>query len=201
MIKALIFDLGNTLIPFDFRRGYAAMEQRCPYRMPEIRERIGATDLVTRLESGQIEPRPFVQELCRILDMQMSYEEFRDVWCSVFFPETLVAESWLEALAKRYPLVLLSNTNAMHFEMLEAQYPLLRLFEHRVLSNQVGAMKPSPIIYETAIAKAGCTAGECFFTDDIPAYVEAARQNGIDAVQFVSQDQLERDLRARSVEW
>ncbi len=201
MIKALIFDLGNTVVPFDFSRGYAAMEQRCRYRMPEIRKRLGATDLVIRFESGQIEPQPFVEELCRVLDLTMTYEEFREVWCSVFFPETLITESWLAALGQRYPLVLLSNTNAMHFEMLDRQYPILRLFKHRVLSNEVGAMKPSPIIYEAAIAKAGCKAEECFFTDDVAAYIQAARENGIDAVQFLSQDQLEKDLRARGVEW
>ncbi len=201
MLKALIFDLGNTLIPFDFKRGYAAMEQLCPYRTDEIRQRLGATDLVLRFESGQIQPRPFVEELCRILDLKMSYEQFRDIWFSVFMPGSLVEEAWLDRLAERYRLVLLSNTNAIHFEMLEANYPILEKFHHRVLSHEVGAMKPSPVIYETAIAKAGCRPAECFFTDDIAAYVEGARQNGIDAVQFINQEQLQRDLRARGVEW
>lgn len=201
MIKALIFDLGKTIVPFDFKRGYAAMEQRCPYPAAEIPKRIGATDLVIRFESGQIEPRPFVDELCGILDLKMTYEEFREIWFSIFLPETLISESLLAALGRHYPLVLLSNTNAIHFEMLEANYPILRLFQRRVLSHEVGAMKPSPIIYEEAIRQAGCRPAECFFTDDVPAYVEGACLCGMDAVQFHDQDTLERDLRARGVEW
>lgn len=201
MIKALIFDLGKTIVPFDFKRGYAAMEQRCPYPAAEIPKRIGATDLVIRFESGKVEPEAFVEELCQILDLQMSYEEFRGIWFSIFLPETLIEESWLAALGQRYPLVLLSNTNAIHFEMLEANYPILQLFQRRVLSHEVGAMKPSPIIYEAAIAKAGCRPGECFFTDDVAAYVEGACRCGMDAVQFHNQQILKRDLRARGVEW
>ena len=62
-------------------------------------------------------------------------------------------------------------------------------------------MKPSPIIYDTAIEKAGCRPGECFFTDDVAAYVEGACLCGIDAVRFQSQQQVERELRARGVTW
>jgi glucose-1-phosphatase len=65
----------------------------------------------------------------------------------------------------------------------------------------VGAMKPSPKIYQAAIEAAQCAPEECFFTDDIPAYVEAAREHGIDAVQFQSCEQIQRELRTRGVEW
>jgi FMN phosphatase YigB (HAD superfamily) len=41
--------------------------------------------------------------------------------------------------------------------------------------------------------------GECFFTDDIPDYVEGARRMGIDAVQFESHEQIVGELRARGV--
>lgn len=201
MIKAIVFDLGNTIVPFDFKRGYAAMERSCPHAAADIPKRIGSTDLVIRFESGKVEPRPFVEELCRILDLPISYEEFRELWFSIFLPGTLVSDELLAALGNRYRLVLLSNTNALHFEMLKEHYPIIERFEHRVLSYEVGAIKPSPIIYEAAIDKAGCSPGECIFTDDIAAYVEGAKQCGMQAVQFQGQEQLERDLRARGVRW
>jgi putative hydrolase of the HAD superfamily len=60
-------------------------------------------------------------------------------------------------------------------------------------------MKPQPEIYRAAIEAARCRAGECFFTDDILEYVEGARQLGIDAVQFESREQIERELHARGL--
>jgi FMN phosphatase YigB (HAD superfamily) len=48
---------------------------------------------------------------------------------------------------------------------------------------------------------AGCRAEECFYTDDIPAYTEAARRMGIDAVTFASRMQLEGEMRGRGIAW
>jgi HAD superfamily hydrolase (TIGR01509 family) len=107
----------------------------------------------------------------------------------------------LQDIARKYRLVLLSNTNAIHFEMVRKNYPLLRHFHSLVLSHEVGALKPSPLIFRRAIEAAGCRPEECFFTDDIPAYVEAARAHGLDAVRFESAAQIEAELRKRGVEW
>ncbi len=98
-------------------------------------------------------------------------------------------------------MLVLSNTNAIHFPMVAKLYPILQHFDHYVLSYEVGAMKPSPQIYQEALRHAQCKPEECFFTDDIPAYVEAARREGIDAVQFQSAEQIERELRSRGVQW
>ena len=108
----------------------------------------------------------------------------------------------LEGLAARYRLVLLSNTNAIHFDSIRSGYaPLLRHFHQLVLSYEVKAMKPAPAIFQAAIEAARCRPEECFYTDDIPAYVEGARSLGIDAVVFQSAAQIERELAARNILW
>jgi putative hydrolase of the HAD superfamily len=201
VIKTVIFDLGKVLIPFDFSRGYRAMEQHCGYPAAEIPKRIAATDLVHRFETGLVEPRDFVEQLSRMLDLRVTYEQFCEIWSSIFLPDTLVPESLLAGIRERYRMLVLSNTNAIHFDMVRQNYPLLRHFHDLVLSYEVKAMKPSPAIYREAIARAGCRPEECFFTDDIPAYVEGARREGIDAVRFESCAQLERELAARGVRW
>jgi putative hydrolase of the HAD superfamily len=156
---------------------------------------------VHRFETGLVEPRDFVAQLTRLLDLRVTYEQFCEIWSSIFLPDTLVPESLLAGIGARYRLLVLSNTNALHFAMVRRNYPLLRHFHHLVLSYEVKAMKPSPAIYREAIARAQCRPEECFYTDDIPAYVEGARREGIDAVQFESCAQLERDLAAREIHW
>jgi putative hydrolase of the HAD superfamily len=199
MIRTIIFDLGGVIVPFDFKRGYARMAGLCPYPAAEIPARLRSTDLVTRFETGQIEPEAFVAELCAVLELNATYEQFCYLWTSIFLPETLIPESFLESLKADYRLLLLSNTNAIHFEMIQRHYPLLRHFDHYVLSYKVGAMKPSPEIYQAALAQAGCRAEECFFTDDLLPYVEGARRLGIDAVQFQSFARLREDMKLRGV--
>ncbi len=197
MIKAVIFDLGRVIVPFDFKRGYERIAVLTGIPAADVPLRIRPTGLVERFESGQIEPRDFAQQISGVLDLHCSYDEFREIWSCIFLPETLVPEELLRAIAARYRLVLLSNTNAIHFDMVRAHYPLLRHFHAMVLSHEVGAMKPSPVIYQKAVEAAGCLPGECFFTDDIAEYVEGARRFGIDAVQFQSAAQIEEELRRR----
>jgi putative hydrolase of the HAD superfamily len=199
VIKTVLFDLGNTIVAFDFRRAYPRLQPLLNYDVTEIPKRLRATDLITRFETGQITAHEFVREFSATLHLAVDYDEFCSIWTSVFLAETLIQEPLLESLARRYRLMILSNTNPIHFEMIQANYPLLRHFHHCVLSYQVGAVKPSPEIFTEAVARAQCTAGECFFTDDLAVNVDAARQHGMDAVLFQSAAQLEHELRARGV--
>jgi putative hydrolase of the HAD superfamily len=200
MYKAIIFDLGNVLVQFDFERWRQALEAFCPHTAAEIRRRIAATDLVERFETGLIEPPDFVAQLSRILALHLDYADFCKLWSSIF-TDPLIPEAMLEGLAARYRLLLLSNTNAIHFEMIRQNYPLVRHFHERILSYEVHSMKPRREIFQAALERCGCPPEECFYTDDIAAYVEAAQRLGIDAVQFESLAQLERELKARGICW
>ncbi len=196
-----MFDLGGVIVPLDFQRGYRAMAPHCSVPASEIRGRIGATDLVQRFETGRVSSEEFVEELCAALELKVDYEEFCQIWSSIFLEHTLVPQELIAGLKNNYRLLLLSNTNPIHFSMLRRAYPMLELFDHLVLSYEVGALKPDPAIYREALKHAGCPPAECFFTDDIAAYIEGARNEGIDAVQFESGEQIERELRERGVHW
>jgi glucose-1-phosphatase len=201
MHKAILFDLGKVLIHFDFRRGYRALEGLCPYTAEEIPRRLAGTGLVERFETGLVEPREFVDQICRILELKVDYDRFREIWSSIF-TGVLLPESMLEGLRRRYRMVVVSNTNALHFEVVRETYGhLLRHFDDLVLSYEVRAMKPRSEIFQAAVERAGCLPEECFYTDDIVAYIEAARRMGIDAVTFESRQQLEGAMRERGIVW
>jgi HAD superfamily hydrolase (TIGR01509 family) len=58
----------------------------------------------------------------------------------------------------------------------------------------VGASKPSPLIFRAALQACKTTADNAIYIDDIPAYVEAARQLGMTGIVFQSPDLLIADL-------
>lgn len=201
MTKTVIFDLGGVIVPLDFPAGYRAIAACCNVAAEDVPKRIGDTGLVPKLECGQVEAPEFIERISAALGLSVSETEFRQLWSSIFPPHTLIPESLLAGLKQNYRLLLLSNTNSLHFEMIRENYPLLGHFDHYVLSYQVGAMKPAPRIYEAALEHARCRPEECFFTDDIPAYVEGARRAGIDAVQFQGFENLSGELTRRSIAW
>jgi putative hydrolase of the HAD superfamily len=199
VIEAIFFDLGNVIIPFNVDLAYARMAELCVCSKDEVAARIRATGLVRPFEKGEIAAEPFFRELSAALRLKINYGEFCDWWNCVFEPEPLVPEALLEDLRRRYRLLALSNTNPIHFAMLKEAYPLLGHFDDFVLSYQVGAAKPEAKIYHEAMARAQRKPEACFFTDDLAVNVTAARELGMDAVQFLSAEQLERELRARGL--
>ena len=201
MIKAVLFDLGNVIIPVDFRRCHESLARVCPHPPESVPKILGKSGLPKRFEQGEISPEDFVAETSRVLDMQITYDEFWEVWMRIFLPDTLIPESLLEGLRRNHRLLLLSNTNSIHFQMARQRYPLLRHFDGYVLSYEVGILKPAPQIYQHAIARAGCQAEECLFIDDLAINVAAAREQGMNAVVFQSLDQLQDELRGRGLAW
>jgi putative hydrolase of the HAD superfamily len=201
MIKALIFDIGNVLVAFDFKRAYARLAPVCRFSLDEARARLRSSDIIRRLETGQISGEQFIERFSTLLELNIGKREFHEIWSAIFLPEPIMPDDLLGALKQRYPMIVLSNTNALHFEVLRSSYTFLRHFHHEVLSHEVGALKPAPEMYREAVRAAGCLPGECFFTDDIPEFVEGAKREGIDAVRFESPHQVEEELRARGVAW
>ncbi|MBL8174251.1 MAG: HAD family phosphatase [Bryobacterales bacterium] len=190
MIQTVIFDLGGVIVPLDFPRLYGKLASHCDVPAEEIPRRIAETGWVGQLESGQMPAGEFTGRIVELLGLRAPESDFRDLWSSLFPGHTLLPESLMEGVKKHHRLLLLSNTNAIHFGMVRENYPLLRHFDHFVLSHEVGAMKPSPVIYRAAIEAAGCRAEDCFFTDDVPAYVEGARKAGIRSERFESYEQI-----------
>ena len=199
MIKTVIFDLGRVIVPFDYERAYARVESAGGARAADVPALLAPTGLFQKIETGAIDPHDFAEQIFDVLDFRVSYAEFCDIWTSIFLPKTLVSDDLVEGIGRNHRLVLLSNTNVIHFDMIRANYPILRHFNQFVLSHEVGAMKPSPLIYAAAISAAQCEPSECFFTDDIAEYVDGACRAGIDAVQFQSEEQLRGELDKRGV--
>lgn len=199
VIRTILFDLGNVIVPFDIHRGYKALSANCGLPEEEVATRIRDSGLYTIYETGGLETAEFLDRFSQLLGLRASYAEFREIWNSIFFPETSTSEELIRALKKNYRLVLLSNTNELHFGWIREKYPHLSHFDDYTLSYEVKAMKPDEHIFADAVAKGQCAPGECFFTDDIADYVAAARRFGIDAEQYVGEATLKEHLRKRGM--
>ena len=106
----------------------------------------------------------------------------------------------LAVLKRKYPLILVSNTNEAHAEFIRAKYRIFDYFDHHVLSYRVGSLKPDMKIFEHAILASGCPPETLFFTDDREENVRAAQQLGIHSHRFVSESKLIDALRQAGVE-
>lgn len=199
MIKVIYFDLGKVIVDFDYAVAIRELMKVTSLSPAEIAEIFSNNYLINEYETGKISTAEFYRLVSHRLRLEVPLERFKQLWGNMFLPQPLLSERFLQSLKKRYRLILLSNTNEIHFQFVEERYPILGYIEERVLSYQVGCMKPDERIYHTAVAKAEVAPEEILFTDDRQENIEAARCIGIQAIQFQSEDQLGRDMKLLGV--
>ncbi len=198
-IKTLLLDVGQVLVALDYP---AALRRVMQYtRLPgdEISRRMSGHQAVLLYESGKLHTQEFYEMTCRLLEMQVSLEDFKRGWGDMFALDSpdgkCISAGLFHELKQRYRVVALSNTNEMHWEYLESVFPLIHEFDDYVLSFRVGAMKPDPMIYRAALTCTRCAAGETLFIDDLPVNIQAAEELGIKGILYQGEAQLRADLR------
>lgn len=175
MVDAIIFDIGNVLLRFDFSLVTQRIAPFCSTAESSIHSLLAP--LKDELESGRIEGEAFLQEASRIIGYTGERSLFRAAWQEIFTPIE-ATHRLVEQLHHTRPLFLLSNTNDLHAEYFLSQYPVFARFQDAVYSHECGLMKPAASIYEHALGKFGLRAEQVFFIDDLAPNVEAARAAG-----------------------
>lgn len=99
----------------------------------------------------------------------------------------------LAQVRRRLPVVVVTNATTRLEEDLRGSQ-LLTAVDAVVSSARVGAAKPDPKIYRTAVEIAGVAVDRCLFIDDSDANVRAAKALGMLGLRFQDVGQLHRVL-------
>lgn len=182
MIKAYIFDLGNVLVGFDREQVLRRLGDGAGCGSPAFKRAYAAAGIEDRLERGLMGERELFAWF-QSLGFDGTFDEFGLLWCD-HFHELKPVSSLLAELKGRAQILILSNTNSLHYRFLCARFPVLGLADVAVLSYQLGLRKPEPAIYRAALKAAGAQPHEAVFIDDMKDNVDAAAALGINAVRL-----------------
>lgn len=199
-VRAIIFDIGRVLVRVDVSRVTSGLATRASFSPSELWSAIENDPRWLDWQQGHILPRDWYLHLSQRLDVSLSFEQFTDIWNRALDPLPIQEDAFLEGLAKKYRLALLSNTDPIHVAHLESNFAFFRLFPIRIYSCALGACKPNPLIYREALQACKVEASQAVYIDDIPAYVEAARRLGIAGIHFQSPQQLAAALAELGVQ-
>jgi putative hydrolase of the HAD superfamily len=198
-IRTLLFDMGNVLVHFSNERMCNQMAAISGVTADRIREALFERNLQIEFERGRLDEDGFHSAIQSALSTSIEFEALRVAGADIFELNRPLVPVLDRLKRDGYRLVLLSNTCVTHYEWIRREYDVLERFDDLVLSFEVGATKPDDAIFRSALEKIGCLPSECFYTDDIPAYVERGRTHGLDAEVFTDIDTLVVHLEARGV--
>jgi epoxide hydrolase-like predicted phosphatase len=179
-IRTLVFDFGNVLGSFSHRQAAEQLAALSPHSLniQEIIDFLYFTDLEPTLELGRLPANGLINLLRHRYDLRGSDEAIRTAYADMFTP--LHANCALIPLLKqRYQLLLLSNTNELHYEQFRQQFAdTLSHFDHLIVSHEVGLRKPDPRLYQYVEQIAGSRGQEILFIDDLPGNIAGAQTLG-----------------------
>ncbi len=176
--KAILFDLGNVILDFDFTPAFRKLSGASRRSAAEIKTFFLSSGLEALYDGGKISSRQFYAHVKKELKHGLDYAKFRKIWNEIFTLNREIADL-IRRLHPHYRLVLISNTNEMHYEYIRLKYPVMRHFDRKILSFKEKIRKPDARIYRKAIKACRAVAGEIFYIDDREDLTEAASALGL----------------------
>ena len=196
MIRNIVFDMGNVLIRFDPK---------------QFMDQAGIADAADR--------ELILKELFRSvewaqMDLGILNEETAEPTILARIPERLretvshLLKHWsdkrevidgMEELVRRlknagYRIYLLSNASTAQHQYWP-DFPVSRMMDGKLISCDVGVVKPMPEIYRIFTDRFGLKPEECLFIDDVPINVAAAINCGWQGIVFHgSEEELEKKI-------
>ena len=180
-IEALIFDIGNVLVPFDWQPFLNRLQTGCSNLTPDAEKEF--RQLIVRFDLGEMGGEMFSRLAIRMIGFQGDEQEFTSIWNGIFGSNPRMERSIL-ALKDRFPLFLLSNTSDLHLAYLMQNYAVLQHFADGVFSFRARCAKPDRKIFETAIKQFGIRPENTAYIDDLPANIRSASDLGFKAIQY-----------------
>ncbi len=194
MLKTIYFDIGNVLCFFDHQKMFRQIAECSGLPLKDVQS---AEEMQNDYSMGKISTQELYSHFLNQSSKHFSYDVFVEAMSDIFIPNTEIFPIIEQLKQKNIRLVIISNTCESHYRYIASHYPIMDLFDDKILSFQVGLLKPDPRIFQKALEIAKCSPQECFYTDDISTFIESAKKTGLNGTLFTDVPSLKKELIQR----
>lgn len=190
MIKNILFDYGGVICDLDFgacKKTFAEMGCSIENAMTEgFRE----GNILQRMDNGMATSKEFFEGV-RLLGKapQLGDNEILRAWNSILVGVPPQRFEAIKKLSEKYNLYLLSNCNALHWEVIFDRLSqhngenIWNYFRQIFLSFRMHLEKPHKEIYEALVQEARIRPEETLFIDDRQDNVDGASEVGFNVLR------------------
>lgn len=201
MIKNIIFDMGNVLIDFNPMQYVGELHLANREEEEKVFKAAYLNFKSIYMDYGRITEEEFVNHVVEGIG-----EEYRDKikeliinWHKYLTPIKGMEEIVKELKDKGYKIYLLSNAGFSQHDYWD-RIPASKYFDGKVVSCDVGEVKPFREIYEALYKKFNIKPEESFFIDDLIINVFGANRTGMEGYVFTgSAEDLRKELVRRGI--
>jgi epoxide hydrolase-like predicted phosphatase len=193
-IRAIIFDFGGVLIMQVDDRPRLELARQLGVPSQHIDQLVFYSESAQRASKGEITVNMHWEAVRKALNIPPGdMPGFLDKYWSADDVNWKLLE-YIRSLRPHYKIGLLSNAWDDLRMTMHQRWNIDGLFDEMVISAEVKLVKPDPRIFHLAVDRLGVLPGEAIFVDDIIDNVDAARKEGLMAIQYVNLQQTVNDI-------
>jgi putative hydrolase of the HAD superfamily len=179
MIDTIIFDFGDIFINLDKEATPLALKK---LGLKEWNSNLDALNL--DFEKGKISETEFMIGFQNYIP-NATINQIREAWNAILLDFPLYRLEFLQMLAQKHKLYLLSNTDSIHIERFQHRAGIsfyrdfYQCFEKVYFSFELGMRKPDSAIFEFVIKEHNLLPKNTLFVDDNLQNIESAEKLGL----------------------
>ena len=188
-LEGVILDFGGVLYDIDYDAPPKAFAQLGDAEFASMYHQASQSEWFDQLEVGTLSRDVFYDHLMARCQEGTTLEEVHAAWCCILTGMPPARAPLVEALGQKTRLFLLSNTNAIHAQVFEADLratlpdaaAFWGAFEAAHYSHDLGMKKPHPETFLHVCEHHGLNPSRTLFLDDSIQHVEGAHRAGLQA--------------------
>jgi putative hydrolase of the HAD superfamily len=182
MKPVVVFDLGKTLVDFDYSIAANRIVPHC--KPPADPEKFFSKHaaMLTSYELGLLTTEQFFTQICSASGFSGTQAEFGNFFADIFAPIQPMIDLHAELRRKKIPTYIFSNTNDLAVGHIRKKFPFFGEFDGYILSFEHGYMKPSAELYEIVERDSRRRGSEIVYIDDRAENVDAGSARGWNSI-------------------
>jgi len=183
-ISTLIFDFGGVLIDLDMNQSILNFKKLGVENVENYLSNFGQSGFFMQLEKGKISAEEFRSEIRKMTTNTITDKEIDDAWNAFLVRIPSEKLDIVYQLRKKFRVIMLSNTNAIHFPYAERTFfsyknrGIDEYFDKCYRSYDMKMAKPDAEIFEAILSQEQVAPNQCLLLDDGPKNIEQAQKLG-----------------------
>ncbi|MFH1642400.1 MAG: HAD family phosphatase [Nanoarchaeota archaeon] len=187
MIKAVIFDYGGVIVKNTNDQIMDDISEA--FKTDKIKVVNAVKIFLTQYQTGKITTPQFWHKLSAKLNKPVP-KNYQKLWIKSYTPQNRINDQIVNKIknlrSAGYKIACLSNTIKLHTLIEQNNY---HLFDVKVLSCNIGLVKPDPKIYKAVVKKLKLKPSECIYIDDTKEFLKPAKKLGMGTIYFQNEKQ------------
>jgi epoxide hydrolase-like predicted phosphatase len=195
MIKALLFDFYGVLVRTEDSSPRHAWDERLGLPIGSVERAAQYSDLWIQAQLGRITPRAYWDGVAELLYMRKGeIAELRKDFYSGDRLNYKLIGLIRDLREAGYRTALLTN-ESLQLEARLRELEIITLFDHLLISAQIGVMMPDPTAYRVALHTLNVAPHEAILIDDSLTNVRGAQGLGVHTILFRPETDLRLELK------